>query len=92
MMRFPEPRFSKGDWTREGQTCNAGNFRLLYNCGAINITVSPVEREANAVLISQAPKMYELLEKIYHKCSLDEAMKKEIEDRLLAANPVDLWD
>ena len=55
-----EPKFTQGEWTRNGQFQTfAGDFRLLYDCKPINVTVPADEAAANAALIAGAPEMYD---------------------------------
>ena len=64
-----EPKFTKGPWTWVGQfQTSAGDFRLLYDCKAMNITVTANEAAANAALIAAAPQMYKKLGEMQKLC------------------------
>lgn len=81
-----EPKFTPGEWTRDGQfQTTAGDFRLLYDCKPINVTVPADEAAANAALIAAAPEMYEGLKEIRDVMEKDGRFCRTVEaiDKLL---------
>lgn len=59
-----ETKFTKGNWTVEdGKVVVCEGFRVAYAYSGSNIPLTP-KINANAHLISCAPDMYEMLEKV----------------------------